>query len=91
MLLTPEQIQQAIKDAHQKRPRVILPVKEIYEAIDRAQHRQDMTLVGEIRRYISRQSRSPNYPQKTLAIFQRSRALGFRSERERRLVEETLV
>jgi len=42
MLLTPEQIQQAIKDAHQKRPRVILPVKEIYEAIARAQHRQDV-------------------------------------------------
>jgi hypothetical protein len=41
MLLTPEKIQQTIKDAHQKRPGVILPVKEIYEALARAQHRQD--------------------------------------------------
>ena len=42
MLLTPDKIQQAIRDAHQKRPGVILPVKEIYEAIARAQHRQDV-------------------------------------------------
>ena len=42
MLLTPDKIQQAIRDAHQKRPGVILPVKEIYEAIARAQHREDV-------------------------------------------------
>jgi hypothetical protein len=42
MLLTPDKIQQAIRDAHQKRPGVILPVKEIYEAIAQAQHREDV-------------------------------------------------
>jgi len=41
MLLTPERIQQTIKGAHQKRPRVILPVKEICEALAQDQHRQD--------------------------------------------------
>jgi len=42
MLLTPEKIQQAIKDAHQKRPGVILPIMEIYHAIARAQHQEDV-------------------------------------------------
>ena len=50
MLLTPGQIQQAIKDAHQKRPRVILPVKEIYEAIAPSSAPARRGLVGEIRR-----------------------------------------
>jgi hypothetical protein len=42
-LLTPEKIQQAIKDAHQKRPGVILLIMEIYRAIAQAQHEEDVT------------------------------------------------
>jgi hypothetical protein len=74
MLLTPEQIQQAIKDAHQKRPGVIFASQGNLRSYSPSSAPARRGLVGEIRRYISRQSRSPNYPQKTLAIFQRSRA-----------------
>jgi len=49
MLLTPEKVQQAIKDAHQKRPGAILRAHEIYEAIARAQHGED---VGWLEKYV---------------------------------------
>jgi len=56
MLLTPERIQQTIKGAHQKRPRVILPVKEIYEALAQDQHQQD----GDwLEKYVHSLTRSP--------------------------------
>jgi len=41
-MLTPEKIQQAIKDAHETRPGVILPIVEIYHAIAQAQHQEDV-------------------------------------------------
>lgn len=55
MLLTPEKIQQAIKDAHQERPGVILRAQEIYEAIARAQHQED---VDWLEKYRSRDTRT---------------------------------
>ncbi|MBA7587060.1 hypothetical protein ES708_29073 [subsurface metagenome] len=42
MLLTPEKIKQAIKDAHQRNPGKILAAMEIYEAIAQAQYNEDM-------------------------------------------------
>jgi hypothetical protein len=42
MLLTPEKIQQATKHAHERRPGVILSTMQIYEAIARAQHEEDV-------------------------------------------------
>jgi len=41
-MLTPEKIEQAIKDAHERRPGVILSTMEIYDAIAKAQHREDV-------------------------------------------------
>lgn len=42
MLLTEEKIKQAIKDAHKRRPGVILSAMEVYEAITQAQHEEDI-------------------------------------------------
>jgi len=42
MLLTPEKIKQAIKDAHKRNPGKILTLMEIYEAIAQAQYDEDM-------------------------------------------------
>ncbi|GAI78583.1 unnamed protein product, partial [marine sediment metagenome] len=42
LMLTPEKIEQAIKDAHERRPGVILPTMEIYDAIAQAQHQEDV-------------------------------------------------
>ena len=42
MLLTPEQIKQAIDELHQKKPGKILHTAEIYEAIVKAQYNEDM-------------------------------------------------
>jgi hypothetical protein len=53
MLLTPEKIQQAIKDAHQKRPGVILRAQEIYEAIAQAQHQEDVDWLEKYRRSLA--------------------------------------
>ena len=41
-MLTPEKIEQAIKDAHERRLGVILPIMEIYHAIAQAQHQEDV-------------------------------------------------
>ncbi len=41
-MLTPEKIQQVIKDAHERRLGVILPTREIYDAIAQAQHQDDV-------------------------------------------------
>jgi len=42
MLLTPEMIRQAIKEAHRRNPGKVLPAMEIYEAIARAQYEEDI-------------------------------------------------
>ncbi len=42
MLLTPEQIKQAIDELHQRKPGKILHTAEIYEAIVKAQYNEDM-------------------------------------------------
>ncbi|MBA7606170.1 hypothetical protein ES703_13310 [subsurface metagenome] len=42
MLLTPEKIKQAIKDAHRRNPGRILSNIEIYEAIAQAQYDEDI-------------------------------------------------
>lgn len=42
MLLTPEKIEQAIKEAHRKKPGKILTAMEIYLAIAQAQYKEDM-------------------------------------------------
>ncbi|GAI63245.1 unnamed protein product, partial [marine sediment metagenome] len=42
MLLTPEQIKQAIDELHQRKPGKILHTAEIYEAIAQAQYNEDM-------------------------------------------------
>ncbi len=41
MLLTPEKIKQAIKDAHRRNPGKILSAMEIYIAIAQAQYKED--------------------------------------------------
>ena len=48
-MLTPEKIQQAIKDAHERRPGVILPTMEIYDAIAQAQHQEDVVWLEKYR------------------------------------------
>jgi len=42
LLLTPEQIKQAIDELHQRKPGKILHTTEIYEAIVKAQYNEDM-------------------------------------------------
>ena len=42
MLLTPEKIKQAIRDARRKNPGKILSAMEIYMAIAGAQYKEDM-------------------------------------------------
>jgi len=42
MLLTPERIEQAIKDLHQRNPGKILHRMEIYQAIAQAQYNEDI-------------------------------------------------
>lgn len=42
MLLTPEKIKQAIKDAHRRNPGKILAAAEIYESIAQAQYEEDI-------------------------------------------------
>lgn len=42
MLLTPKQIEQAIKELHQRNPGKILHRMEIYQAIARAQYDEDL-------------------------------------------------
>ncbi len=54
-MLTPEKIEQAIKDAHERRPGVILPTMEIYNAIAKAQHQDD---VDWLEKYRSRDTRT---------------------------------
>ncbi|GAJ09821.1 unnamed protein product, partial [marine sediment metagenome] len=41
MLLTPEEIKQAVEDAHKRKPGKILAASEIYEAIAQAQYDKD--------------------------------------------------
>lgn len=48
MLLTPEEIEQAIKDAHRRRPGAILSAMEVYEAIAQAQCDKDKETAMEI-------------------------------------------
>ena len=48
MLLTPQEIKQAIRDAHQERPGFILSAMEIYEAIAQAQYDKDKETAMEI-------------------------------------------
>ncbi|GAJ04601.1 unnamed protein product [marine sediment metagenome] len=40
-ILTPEKIEQAIRDVHKKKPGKILTAMEIYEAIAQAQYNED--------------------------------------------------
>ena len=42
MLLTPEKIRQAIKEAHRRFPGKVLPAMVIYNAIAQAQYEEDM-------------------------------------------------
>lgn len=55
IILTPEKIQQVIRDAHKRRPGVILSTREIYDAIAQAQHQDD---VDWLEKYRSRDTRT---------------------------------
>ena len=48
VLLTPQEIKQAIRDAHQERPGFILSAMEVYEAIAQAQYDKDKETAMEI-------------------------------------------
>ncbi len=50
MLLTPEEIKQAIEDAHKRKPGKILAASEIYEAVAQAQYDKDTKGAREKRR-----------------------------------------
>lgn len=68
-------MQQAIKDAHQKRPGVILRGQEIYEAIARAQHQED---VGWLEKYRGSLAETQNHvvlviPRKDWQAFKEAR------------------
>jgi len=54
MLLTPEKIKQAIKDARKRNPGKILPAMEIYLAIARAQYNEFLKQVADWGLFIAR-------------------------------------